>query len=264
MIVINLNSKFDLSPAQISYAESVIINGDSIKGIYLKNLINKIPIFLLSPESMPNFPTLSPSNFTENALFDNKIINPKYPSTEYLGFYKKKGNILGINKPIIGLCPERIVKYVKDENELIVLLTKVLIHEFAHAKMDPGALKSYKNKDEFYQWMEESMANYITLSIFENFEKKIQEEFLSFKSVSTIASPFGFVRNFISKQPDNYKLGLDLFKHDLGHWHFWRDKKQILNKDSSEKQEWLDYVKRNVGRTNKKKLSHYIQFLKGL
>ena len=54
MKVINLNSKFELTQAQISFAESIIIFGEHEKMTYYDSisvLINEIPIFLVNVET---------------------------------------------------------------------------------------------------------------------------------------------------------------------------------------------------------------------
>ena len=238
MKIINLNSKNELTPAQISFAESVIIYGEDepIKTEdSISSLINNIPIFLV-----------------------NTRTQEEYSNGDLLGFYQHSGSILNTRIPVIGLCIDRIIEVVNSEEELIILIAKVIVHEFAHAKMGrhPGA--GYYLSDEFYKWMEEPMANLITLEYFENFNKLKSK---NLAHVKTQLNPFDFVKDFVSKQPDNYKLGLDLFKHRIRYWWIWRSYKNKIKENTEEKNAWLNYVKNNVGDTDKEKLNDLFEAL---
>lgn len=262
MKVINLNSKFELTQAQISFAESVIICGEDEpirEDDSISLLMNEIPIFLLSPESMPDDYSIYHETVGSKESYP-KEENKEYrgeekPSTEWLGFYQNSYRILNIEKPIIGLCPERIIKCVNSDEELIILIAKIIIHEFAHAKMKLHPRAIYKPIDEFYKWMEEPMANVITLEYFRNFDRCYRYRRNGgehFAHVNTSILPFDFVKGFISKQPDNYRLGLDLFEQYVSQWWIWRNQKDEIQKKTKEKQNWLNYVKANVGKTDKK------------
>ena len=241
MKIINLDSKFEISNAQISFAESVIIIGEDepVKEYdSISILMNEIPIFLLSPRSMP----------------DEDKGHSEKPSSEWLGFYQHSCRIMGIDTPIIGLCPERIIGCVNNDDELIILIAKVIIHEFAHAKMMLHPRANYQPIDEFYKWMEEPMANLITLEYFKYFERGYRHRRTKLAYATTLISPFDYVKKFISQQPDNYRLGLDLFEHRVFQWWIWRNQKAEIQIKSKEKADWLNYVKPNVGRTDEKTL----------
>lgn len=157
MNIINLNSRIELSSAQISFAESVITYGYGgripyFKGISLSRLMNRIPIFLVNEETQREFNGCEDDNNNEN----------KHKCTDLLGFYQSKGIILGVETPIIGLCLEKIVKCVNTNEELTYLIAKVLVHELAHAKMDMHPNAEYKSIDEFYKWMEEPVSKLST------------------------------------------------------------------------------------------------------
>jgi hypothetical protein len=230
MKVINLNSKFELTQAQISFAESVIICGEDepIRGDSISILMNEIPVLLVDSETQK-----------------------EYGNGDILGFYQHSGRILGIEIPVIGLCLEKIINEVKTDEELIILIAKVLIHEFAHAKMALHPNANYYPKDEFYEWMEEPMANLITLEYFENYDRGYKHRRTKLAYATTLISPFDYVKDFISKQPANYRLGLDLFEHRVCQWWIWRNEKDNIQKKTNEKQAWLNYVKANVGKTDK-------------
>ena len=226
MKIINLNSKYDLSPAQVHYAYSVALN-DHRGGIV--HLMDEIPIYLLHPDSMPELGGLKGEK----------------PSTEWLGFYKNQTSIHGVHTPSIGLCPERIIECVKTEWELMVLIAKVIIHEFAHAQMRRRGMSNYSPKDEFYEWMEEPCANAITLYHFRDSNRRVNQ----IAHVTPPLEPLDYVQDFILGQPDNYRLGLDLYKHRISYvW--WAIKKDEIQKRTNKKNAWLKYVKANVGKTD--------------
>lgn len=243
MKIINLDSKFELTQAQISFAESVIVNSeiDSRFGPdSISALMNEIPIFLLSSDKMP--------------VFKPVCGDMENPATEILGFYQHKSEILGVKRPVIGLCPERFLSYVKNEKDLTILIAKVIIHEFAHAlmRLHPGAV--YEPVDEFYEWMEEPMANLITLEYFQNY-MRFMEHPRNHKRTEPLGSErpyapeyvFDYVKKFIQLQPSNYRLGLDLFEHRVNQWWFWRMSKSDIQNKTAEKEAWIDYVKTHVG-----------------
>ena len=234
MIVINLNSRFELTRAQIGFTESVILCGEDQPireddSIY--NLMNDIPIFLVDRKTQE-----------------------EYANGDHLGFYQHSSNILGVPTPVIGLCVEKIIDEVKTEEELIFLIAKVIIHEFAHAKMKLHPSAIYQPIDEFYKWMEEPMANLITLEYFKKYDQGCLHKRYNaggFAHVTFVKNPFDFVKFFISKQPDNYRLGLDLFEHRVWQWWIWRNSKNDMQKKATEKNNWLKYVKANVGKTDR-------------
>ena len=233
MKVINLNSRFELTQTQINYAELVVICGDitPMRDDSIFALMNEIPVFLIDRE-----------------------IQNEHGNGDPLGFYQPSSKILTIETPIIGLCLEKIVDVAKTDEELIILIAKVLIHEFAHAMMNLDQSAVYNPIDEFYEWMEEPMANAITLEYFSNFDMcfkyRGRNRDIQFAYVKTIINPFDFVKNFISKQQDNYRLGIDLFEHRIDQWWIWRKQKTEIQKKTKEKKDWLDYVKLNVGKTD--------------
>jgi len=247
MKIINLDSRLELTQAQISFAESVINSEpSSMRFTPLSFLMNEVPVFLLMPDSMP---------------YEERNMDSEKPPTEYFGFYQHSAKILGIERPAIGLCPERIKNYVKNDEEFMILIAKVIIHEFAHAVMSQPPKNNYQPRDEFYQWMEESMANLITLEYFDWYNNRYKYRLHGFYNLTyktSITNSLNFVKDFISKQPDNYRLGLDLFQNKFGKmmptWLKWRNNKKDIQLRSKEKQDWLSYVAANVGKTDRKKL----------
>lgn len=262
MKIINLDSKYELTHAQVSYVESVLafdVPFGGVDPVYptMNTLTEQIPVFLFSSASMPSEHSLYEDEHYNNRHdenFEKEYKGEVKPSTEWLGFYKNKAVIENITTPIIGLCPERIMKCVNNDEELMILTAKVLIHEFAHAQMnyhplDPrNALTIYNPYDEFYKWIEESHANLITLARFKYFERSLTGSTKTFATTSTSIMPLDFVKDFISKQPDNYKFGLDLFNVNAWSWWKWRDNKAKIFSRTIEKDAWLNYAKLHLGK----------------
>ena len=258
MKVINLNSKFELTQAQISFAESVIICGeDGMRECdSISILMNEIPVLLVDIKTQEKYGYVDGGRDRDG---DGDGDRDGDVDGDILGFYQHSTRILGAEMPVIGLCLEKIINAVKTDEELVILITQVLIHEFAHAKMKLHSRANYYPIDEFYNWMEEPMANLITLEIFKHYEISNRHFHIGFcrhrekklACATTLISPFAYVKDFISKQPDNYRLGLDLFDHRVNHWWIWSNQKDKIQKKTKEKQDWLHYVKANVGRTEK-------------
>ncbi len=263
MKVINLNSHYELTPAQISFIESVIYCGERDRPFdndSISILANKIPIYLLAPENMPDedsiYRGIANDQSFESQSKETYYRNDKKPSTEWLGFYQHSYKVLGVNTPIIGLCPERLMNCVNSEEELTYLIAKVIIHELAHAKMKLHPAANYEPVDEFYKWMEEPMANQIALQYFHDFDEIYKYHYgygrrANFARHISPVSPFDYAKTFVSQQPDNYRLGLDLFNNNLYYWWIWRNCQDDINQNLTAKNDWLNYVRANVGKTDK-------------
>lgn len=276
MKVINLDSKVELTPAQISFAKAVIIGGENFPFLpeigKISALMNQIPVFLLAPESMPDEYRIDIGWFDEKEKHskndEREYRGNEKPSTEWLGFFQYPYKILSIDTPIIALCPERIIKCVNTEEELCIAIAKVLIHEFAHASMRHSPNANYSPKDEFYRWMEEPLANAITLHYFNSYDKGINDNYLfglrekaKIRSATSITSTLYFVKLFISQQPDNYRLGSDIYKHDFHFWRQWRTYKHSIQKRLKEQHDWLDYVRANYRHTDRATLEQLFDAL---
>lgn len=235
MKIINLNSKFDLSEAQVSFAEAVIIGGENntyLQTESISHIMNKIPILLVDIKTQE-----------------------EHGQGDLLGFYMSKCTILGfVGIPVIGLCVEKIMSQVKNNNELIILIAKVLIHEFAHALMDSPENKIDRSC-EFYKWMEEPMANVITLTYFRNFEYQLNTVKKEIAHIKPLPNVIKYVRKFIANQPHNYKLGLDLFDNGITDWKTWREYKKEGRRMEPEFF-WHKYTEETI--KNKEKINRII------
>lgn len=150
---------------------------------------------------------------------DVESLNSKIISPDLLGAYFSCDDH---NKPIILLCPSRILSVAKlCDIKAKLLCKKVIIHEFAHALMDPTNWKSEKDfapqqknqcqkiTSDASRFMEESLANMLTLQYF----KEVAKE------------EFDQVEEFITyHQPSIYQFGVHQFKLNTS-WEKWRDYK---------------------------------------
>ena len=119
---------------------------------------------------------------------------------------REEGDLLGAyypdkNNPYIELYMQDIWDAAK-ANDLHYkwLLTKVLIHELAHAALDVYNLENgkyieekVKYSTEFGKWREESMANAITLRIIREADD---------------TAFYAYAKEFMLHQPDRYALGV--------------------------------------------------------
>lgn len=156
---------------------------------------------------------------------DVESLNSKIISPDLLGAYFSCDDH---NKPIILLCPSRILSVAKlCDIKAKLLCKKVIIHEFAHALMDPTNWKSEKDfapqqKNQCQKiisdadrFMEESLANMLTLKYFHE--------------VAT--EEFDPVEDFIAKrQPAIYQFGITQFELKTN-WTKWRDYKANKTSD---------------------------------
>ena len=169
-----------------------------------------IPIKLVRWKDLPK---ISPKG--------DKPTNDKIISPDILGAYRSWD--AKEKKPIILLCPSKILKEAnKLDMDAKLLCKKVIIHEFAHALMDPTNWKSetdfaplqkinpQKKTSDARRIMEESLANMLTLQYFTEIAKKSETK---------------KVKKFIeNNQPSIYQFGVHQFKLNTS-WKEWRDYK---------------------------------------
>lgn len=143
----------------------------------------------------------------------------RMPHVEYLGVYcpewKKyspDGKSFRHEKAIF-VCWERI-KDCAEEGHQVDLLTKVTIHEFCHAYMDIMTLLVNRKKD-VYHWMEESMANVMTLLITEKYVIKHPSNL----------SLLNYFKEFMLKQPDAYASAVTMWENGICDYDMWAWKK---------------------------------------
>ena len=175
---------------------------------WMLTLMKSISILLVDPQNMPESP-----------------IKGEYP-TESLGCYFSFGQF-NYPQPAIFLCPVRIEEAARNKYiDKKVLYAKVLIHELAHAIMDPtnifenGTLKSKVSEQKLVSdadvFMEESLANMITLQYFEAAKSIIGEK------------DFEQMKSFMEKQPEAYKFGITQYEKLHTDWREWRNNKSQM------------------------------------
>lgn len=178
---------------------------DSEPWSLLSLLVNKfIPIKLVDEKELP-----------DDSIKEEGTISP-----DTLGAYRSWDDEQ--QKPIILLWPDKILEVAKDiDMDAKLICKKVIIHEFAHALMDPTNWKSEKDfapqqknqgpkiTSDADRFMEESLANMLTLKYFHEVAKE----------------EFDPVEDFIAKrQPAIYQFGITQFELKTD-WTKWRDYK---------------------------------------
>lgn len=225
MKVINLNSTYVLSDGHLAFAERLVhsLSSHLGPGNRLAQLLDDIPIFLVDDAWMKKY------NDNDN---ENENGHGHVNERDLLGFYLSASTILDVDKSVIGLCPERILASAAlggrtpTDNQITWLVGKVLIHELGHALMhEETQLK--RQERNFYRFMEEAMANVITLTAFESLGTPYS---LHSNRPSILAGgsplPLQYVRTFIAKQPPEYRLALDLHDENVGWWWIWQSFKR--------------------------------------
>jgi hypothetical protein len=219
--VININSPIDLTHHDCAFVEQVIDMAEKAPDWNIRNslgfLLDKIPVFLLAKEKMPEW-------------YDEDKEDEDEDGIEYLGFYQRTYCEHFEFTPTIFICPERIFLATKRKIGYQELLALIIIHEFAHAIMD----KNHENKkvditSRFHKWVEEPFANWFVLKYFTSYGN---------------GHLFHEGTQFIKRQPSNYRLGLDFYEGDLPPklWKEWIRKKSIIT--SQKQANWLTYTTR--------------------
>lgn len=235
---LNISSSINISldPTFMWYLVSLSMEFDKLFS-HLNFVTFNYPIILKQPEDMPSY---------EDLWGIEKIGNEGYFPEEdsVLGYYTR-GDENSIEGPLIALCPENIEKAANElksngicKCDIKTIYGIVLIHEYAHALMDLYKRYTFKIEEERVpveekaninkNWpkgthepvaMEESLANMITLKLFNRYPD-------DFKSV----------KEFIKDQPPFYKFGIHQYEAGVD-WKKWRES----DKQSSQKlEEWFN------------------------
>ncbi len=200
--VINVNSVISPDSEVTEYLEDVILEYPTsipFRDIYLAGccagasyLVNHVPVFLVEEKAFVHYNDNAPSD-----------------TFEYLGWYTRMGKEKEI--PSVFICFDRIAETTEKVNHKY-LFAAVTIHAFAHALMDCGidpAGSRNTTHSPIYEWVEESLANLITLQI----AKK-----------SRLPDLVDHIRRYMMKQKDACRFGKDLFSEypeDLYLWMNW-------------------------------------------
>lgn len=179
-------------------------------------LQKEVPIVLVSKEKLPNPPLGN----------DDKSVDTLgcyWPNREKVIHLLKETNLESNKHPVILISPEKIKETAtKDNMDENLLCHIVIIHELAHAimdstnKLDEQGMFVKEEQQLLYteadKYMEESLANMITLQYFE----KVCPNYLD------------KVKMFVSQQPDAYKFGLIQYETIKPSWEVWRDNKSTF------------------------------------
>lgn len=210
MLIVQLNSKHTVPDDHREFARQMISHHDQqipwsrIYPTTITEIMNEVPVLLV-----------------------NELTQEESQDSDILGFYCHECKILNASRPVIGLCMERIRAHSKSEEELKMLTTKVLIHEYSHALMAKAPGSDCSQRDPFYRYMEEPLANMITLQYFSHSDQQA----------------FSYARTFMESQPDEYKLGANLYDAGIHQWWLWRNRKEQIATLNADKENWLNYVR---------------------
>lgn len=154
----------------------------------------------------------------------------RMPHVEYLGVYcpewekQSHDGKMHRHEKAIFICWERI-RNCAETGRAVDLLTKVTIHEFCHAYMDVITAIECGNNNIFH-WMEESMANVMTLLIAEKY-------IIKHPSKSHL---FNYFKSFMLKQPDAYASAVVMWENGICDYDLWAwNKDKCLNASSVHK-----------------------------
>ena len=111
-----------------------------------------------------------------------------------LGLYFSQGIIQNAG-PEIWVSYEKICRCCPGNTKYATLV--ILTHELGHALLDPAT----SGRQPLAKWLEEPMANFISLSYLD----------CAGPSRTSGSARIEFARDFVSKQPTNYRQGLDIF-----------------------------------------------------
>ena len=162
MNITNINLKYCLNDNEKIFIENILKSSNFIGSVFLKKILDTTPVFVLNINDFDKKLRKLEISFDE----ENNKKNDRYPAIELLGFYTRKKIEFSEKTPIIVICLEKIVKITSTQQEFLFLTTIVLIHELAHAFMDIEEENTiYGKKDEFFDWMEESIANLMPLEV---------------------------------------------------------------------------------------------------
>ena len=263
MKITNINSEYKLEftdQLQLTFDVLGVLMVQEQNSILKINLLNKhslldifgeIPYFLLHPEYMPhNFNDFgyAGNNEDENDK-EEDALEHNFPS-EFIAFYVRAQLGYGNERPAIYFCPERIEEVATSNDGRLsrqTIVAIVLLHELAHAWMDSHSPSiSNDKRDEFYHWMEEAMANFMMLKIFEWYSKHY----------TGYNVPLNQAIMFVKSQPVNYKLGYDFsqYKWIEEYCVTWAGEKERILSKEKEKINLLNYVRANVGKTKETEL----------
>lgn len=199
-------------------------------------VVQKIKSFIDEIQKWGLDRSIDNSNFQamlERLISDLKDILQTYyrmPQVEYLGVYcpewekQSPDGKEHRHEKAIFICWERIHDCA-EKGRAVDLLTKVTIHEFCHAYMDI-ITRVGGGSEDVYHWMEESMANVMTLAITDKYVIKHPSKL----------PMLNYFKEFMSRQPDAYASAVAMWENGICDYDLWAwNKEKCLNASSVQK-----------------------------
>ena len=209
----------------------IVVNGIEISDKYhcaTGSFVNKVKV-VYNEKVAPSFEKICDRKYAfilkdipihfGKYYYDNK--NKNDYAQNYLCYYCRN---YSNNKREIILFEDAITYEAGCDNEYLDnLIWKVIVHEYAHAIMDTmcNGNKLEQQDPKLYKYREESLANAFALKVLEK----------SLKDARITQSGFDKIKEFVNKQDEEYKNGLNLYQRDdlLKMMEFWRGVKIIGN-----------------------------------
>ena len=245
MNIININSKYNLTPWQIAFTKLVLNCEEyNFSNNYLCNLLETIPFYLVNEST---FCLIKDGSYHKSKKKENDDEIEKRISTtsnsldnNTFSYYIRKGLH---DIPEIYLCPEAILKFTKNEDEVIILLAKVIIYKLAYAFINKEELEP---KDEFYYWMKEACPIEMTLNYFDIFGEMYYNSNKFYLNHQKNVVEFEHTIEFCSTKTEIYKLGFYLFENRFFSYLYWNDYEFTKSDKKIDKEKWLHYLKSEV------------------
>lgn len=152
--------------------------------------------------------------------------------TDPIGLYLPKGELQD-QGPEIWVSYEKICNQHPKSQDSKYTTALTLVHELGHAIMDASTTGLYC----LNTWVEEPLANMIALYYLDSVGP----------SKTYGNARMDYVTDFVEKQPENYALGLNLFRSNrVFDWEAWKNVKWLLCFKIDALVDWVEYIKGNL------------------
>lgn len=208
--------------------------------------LDSIPVFLVKSSSM--------EDVTNDYLvrLEDQIKITLTPTIEsdlsYYGVLANKQLGYGKEVPAFYICPERILNNSKNAQDFVFLLETVIVY-LANKRVFRSTVEDDSPLTEFFYWMEESIASY--LSIFYCSDKIINDEYSKLSSFQTFKNLKEYKLNFFTKSSAPLALGAYLNRGVYPEWDRWYYCNNKLKTGLVSQENWLNYVKENYNNIDK-------------
>ena len=183
-------------------------------------------------------------NTTERLLlkknYDETLDETLVKWTDPIGLYLPKGELQD-QGPEIWVSYEKICNLHQNTQDSKYTTALTLVHELGHAIMDAPTTGLYCLKT----WVEEPLANMIALHYLDSVGP----------SKTYGNARMDYVTDFVQNQPENYALGLNLFRSNRGFdWKAWKNAKWLLCFKNDALVDWVEYIKGNLANVDDRRL----------